>query len=339
MAAAPKVLLIRGLMDYLPGISPMTSLKTRLEGEGYDVTMITHLADGYYTDQYWDAVIGHSQGAIDALRDAPAFAKRNPHATIILIDPPRTSVEFRCERGLHYLDLHTGEFGLGGGSLTCPQASNVAMGGLHITLPMRSDAQDRILAFLTESAGAPVEVADAKPVHVADRVADHGSDRVSDQVAEHASDRAAEPAPERVADASPSPQRDGILQMTPPRPDPLAPLLAYGNEDDTPTGSTGTKRSHLRGRAADSRADHGSEHLAALPPKQELNWPKIVDEPKPAAEAKRANDSSFEVRFTAHNSSFDARFTALWRSANNVLATPEIPWTQESYAGVLTAAD
>ena len=69
--AGQRILLICGLMDYLPGISPMRSLQARLTSEGYDVTMITHLTDGFYKNAYWDAVIGHSQGAIDALRDAP----------------------------------------------------------------------------------------------------------------------------------------------------------------------------------------------------------------------------------------------------------------------------
>src|SRR5207248_2541434 len=122
--ARQRILLIRGLMDYMPGISPMTSLKARLANEGYDVTMITHMTDGFYKNQYWDAVIGHSQGAIDALRDAPDFARYNPRLTIIAVDPPRTSVLFHCVRSVRYLDLHTGDFGLGGGSLSCPQAQN-----------------------------------------------------------------------------------------------------------------------------------------------------------------------------------------------------------------------
>jgi hypothetical protein len=63
--AGQRILLIRGLMDYVPGVSSMTLLKARLTDEGYDVTMITHLNDGFYKNQYWDAVIGHSQGAID----------------------------------------------------------------------------------------------------------------------------------------------------------------------------------------------------------------------------------------------------------------------------------
>jgi hypothetical protein len=62
--AGQRVLLIRGLMDYLPGISPMRSLQARLTSEGYDVTMITHLTDGFYKNAYWDAVIGHSQGRL-----------------------------------------------------------------------------------------------------------------------------------------------------------------------------------------------------------------------------------------------------------------------------------
>ncbi len=158
--AGQRILLIRGLMDYAPGISPMTSLKARLANEGYDVTMITHMTDGFYKDQYWDAVIGHSQGAIDALRDAPELARYNPHVTIIAIDPPRTSVLFHCVPDVRYLDLHTGEFGLGGGSLSCPQAQNLAMGGLHVTLPMRSDAQEQILAYLRQDVpikDAPIE--------------------------------------------------------------------------------------------------------------------------------------------------------------------------------------
>jgi len=159
-----RILLIRGLMDYMPGISPMTSLKARLANEGYDVTMITHMTDGFYKNQYWDAVIGHSQGAIDALRDAPDLARYNPHVTIIAVDPPRTSVLFHCVPDVRYLDLHTGEFGLGGGSLSCPQAQNLAMGGLHVTLPMRSDAQEQILAYLRQD--APIEVADPEPTHV-----------------------------------------------------------------------------------------------------------------------------------------------------------------------------
>jgi hypothetical protein len=146
--AGQRVLLIRGLMDYLPGISPMRSLQARLTSEGYDVTMITHLTDGSYKNAYWDAVIGHSQGAIDALRDAPELARYNPQVIIVTIDPPRTSTLFRCVPGARYLNLHTREFGLGGGSLSCPQAQNVAMGGLHITLPMRSDAQERIIDYL-----------------------------------------------------------------------------------------------------------------------------------------------------------------------------------------------
>ena len=156
-----RILLIRGLMDYMPGISPMTSLKARLANEGYDVTMITHMTDGFYKNQYWDAVIGHSQGAIDALRDAPDLARYNPHVTIIAVDPPRTSVLFHCVPDVRYLDLHTGEFGLGGGSLSCPQAQNLAMGGLHVTLPMRSDTQEQILAYLRQD--APIEVADPEP--------------------------------------------------------------------------------------------------------------------------------------------------------------------------------
>jgi hypothetical protein len=280
--AAPRVLLIRGLMDYIPGVSPMTSLKTRLEGEGYDVTMITHLADGSYIDQSWDAVIGHSQGAIDALRDAREFARHSPHLTIITLDPPRTSVEFHCVAGVRYLDLHTAEFGLGGGWLTCPQASNVDMGGLHITLPMRSDAQERILAFLHED-DAPVEVADAKPVPVSDLL----------------------------------PKRDtGASAKSSPRPDPLAPLLAYANDD---------------ARAGAAAAKPAAVSAAPLKPVARL--------PKPALAAKPADDTSFDTRFAAGNSSFDARFTALWVDAANVLGGPVIPWTQESYAGVLTASD
>ena len=163
--AGQRILLIRGLMDYVPGISPMSLLKARLENDGYDVTMITHLNDGLYKDQYWDAVIGHSQGAIDALRDAPDLARYNQKVTIITIDPPRTSVLFHCVRGARYLDLHTGDFGLGGGSLSCPQAQNVAMGGLHITLPMRSDAQEQILAYLHQDA-PPIALAYAEPPRV-----------------------------------------------------------------------------------------------------------------------------------------------------------------------------
>ena len=162
-SAGQRILLIRGLMDYMPGISPMTSLKARLANEGYDVTMITHMTDGFYKNQYWDAVIGHSQGAIDALRDAPDLARYNPHVTIIAVDPPRTSVLFHCEPDVRYLDLHTGEFGLRGGSLSCPQAQNLAMGGLHVTLPMRSDAQEQILAYLRQD--APIEAPDAEPTH------------------------------------------------------------------------------------------------------------------------------------------------------------------------------
>jgi len=161
--AGQRILLIRGLMDYIPGVSPMTLLKARLANEGYDVTMITHLNDGLYKNQYWDAVIGHSQGAIDALRDAPDLARYNSHLTIITIDPPRTSVLFHCVRGVRYLDLHTGDFGLGGGSLSCPQAQNLAMGRLHITLPMRSDAQEQILAYLRQD--TPIEMAYAEPTH------------------------------------------------------------------------------------------------------------------------------------------------------------------------------
>jgi hypothetical protein len=136
--AGQRILLIR--MDYLPSVSPMSSLQARLTSEGY--TTISHLTDGLYKNAYWDAVIGRSQGAIDALRDAPELARHNPQVTIVTIDPPRTSILFGCVPGARYLNLHTREFGLGGGSLSCPQAQNVAMGGLHITLPMRSDAQD-----------------------------------------------------------------------------------------------------------------------------------------------------------------------------------------------------
>jgi hypothetical protein len=67
-------------------------------------------------------------------------------------------------RGVRYFDLHTGEFGLGGGSLSCPQAQNLAMGGLHITLPMRSDAQEQILAYLRQD--TPIEMAYVEPTPV-----------------------------------------------------------------------------------------------------------------------------------------------------------------------------
>ena len=105
--AGQRILLICGLMDYLPGISPMRSLQARLTSEGYDVTMITHLTDGFYKNAYWDAVIGHSQGAIDALRDAPELARYNPQLTIVTItrrgrvsylDAPPESVTSTCIR-------------------------------------------------------------------------------------------------------------------------------------------------------------------------------------------------------------------------------------------------
>jgi hypothetical protein len=232
--AAQRVLLIRGLMDYIPGVSPMTSLQARLQSEGYDVTMITHLADGYYKNQRWDAVIGHSQGAIDALRDAPDFARHNPHLTIIAIDPPRTSVEFHCERGVRYLDLHTAEFGLGGGSLTCPQASNVAMGGLHITLPMRSDAQERVLAFLNED--APVDVADAKPARISDLLSN-----------------------------LPLLHQGGLPATSPMRPDAQEAILAYSNADAL-VKAADAKPVHGR--------DHASDNAPNLPAKPEARAPK-----------------------------------------------------------------
>jgi hypothetical protein len=224
--AGQRILLIRGLMDYVPGISPMSLLKSRLTDEGNEVTMITHLNDGFYKNQYWDAVIGHSQGAIDALRDARDLARYNPHVTIIAIDPPRTSVLFHCVPGVRYLDLHTGEFGLGGGSLSCPQAQNLSMGGLHITLPMRSDAQEQILAYLRQD--APIAMAYAEPAQVS-------------------------------------------LPPLKPKPSP-API-------------------------------------------------------KPKAEAPRLADET----------SFDARFGAVWAGATNVLGPPVIPWTERTYAGVLSS--
>ncbi len=49
--AGQRILLIRGLMDYVPGISPMSFLRSRLMDEGYEVTMITHLNDGFYKNQ------------------------------------------------------------------------------------------------------------------------------------------------------------------------------------------------------------------------------------------------------------------------------------------------
>jgi hypothetical protein len=63
--------------------------------------------------------------------------------------------------GVRYLDLHIGEFGLGGGSLST--GAKLAMGGLHITLPMRSDTQEQILAYLHQD--APIEMAYAEPTH------------------------------------------------------------------------------------------------------------------------------------------------------------------------------
>jgi hypothetical protein len=38
------------------------------------------------------------------------------------------------------------------------------MGGLHVTLPMRSDAQEQILAYLRQD--VPIEVPDAEPADV-----------------------------------------------------------------------------------------------------------------------------------------------------------------------------
>ena len=145
-AAERRVLLIRGLLDYAPMLSPMTPLAVRLQNEGYSVTMITHLADGLYAGQRWDAVIGHSMGAIDALRDAPQLAAANPHLTIVALDPPPTSSLFACVPGVRYLDMHTAPIGLGGGSIKC--GDNVDMGGTHIMLPIRDDVQDRVVAFL-----------------------------------------------------------------------------------------------------------------------------------------------------------------------------------------------
>jgi hypothetical protein len=212
--AGQRILLIRGLMDYVPGISPMSLLKSRLTDEGYEVTMITHLNDGFYKNQYWDAVIGHSQGAIDALRDAPDFARYNPRLTIIAVDPPRTSVLFHCVQGVRYLDLHTGDFGLGGGSLSCPQAQNLAMGGLHITLPMRSDAQEQILAYLHQD--RPVEMAYAEPAHVSLHISPHVSlppikpkpslapIKPKPQSPKLADDASPKPADAKLADANPA---------------------------------------------------------------------------------------------------------------------------------------
>ena len=109
----------------------MSSLQARLTSEGYDVTTISHLTDGLYKNAYWDAVIGHSQGAIDALRDAPELARHNPQVTIVTIDPPRTSILFRCVPGARYLNLHTREFGLGGGSSFCGLNSEAVAGDMR----------------------------------------------------------------------------------------------------------------------------------------------------------------------------------------------------------------
>jgi hypothetical protein len=98
---------------------------------------------------------GHSQGAIDAQRDAPDLARYNHQVTIITIDPPRTSVLlFHCEQGVRYLDLHTGEFGLGGGSLrkTWRWAGWIS----HCRC-------GQILAYLRQDAP---KVPDAEPSHV-----------------------------------------------------------------------------------------------------------------------------------------------------------------------------
>ncbi len=290
--AGQRVLLIRGLMDYMPGISPMTLLKFRLIYEGYDVTMITHLTDGDYKNQYWDAVIGHSQGAIDALRDAPDLARYNPHLTIITIDPPRTSVLFHCVSGVRYLDLHTAnEFGLGGGSLTCPQASNVDMGGLHVTLPMRSDAQEQILAFLSQ--GAPIQLADARLTHVSASPVKPRPEppKITDNID-------AQAAPPKLADES-----DAARQ-----------ILAYLSEEVPIENAKLTHRSVLpikRKSEPLKGADlnQGTPMANAKPPQP----PKIAD-----------------------NMSFDERFAAVWAGATNVLGPPVIPWTERSYAGVLS---
>jgi hypothetical protein len=294
--AGQQVLLIRGLMDYMPGISPMTLLKFRLTYEGYDVTMITHLTDGDYKNQYWDAVIGHSQGAIDALRDAPDLARYNPHLTIITIDPPRTSVLFRCVSGVRYLDLHTAnEFGLGGGSLTCPQASNVDMGGLHITLPMRSDAQEQILAFLSQD--APIQVAAARATHVSVSPVKPRPEppKIADDIDEQV-------APPKVADES-----DAARQ-----------ILAYLSEG-VPIEAANAKLTHL----------------SVLPIKRKSEPPKVADlnqgTPIEVANAKPPQPP----KVVGDDTSFDERFTAVWAGATNVLGPPVMPWTERSYAGVL----
>ena len=62
--AGRRILLICGLMDYLPGISPMRSLQARLTSEGYDVTMITHLTDGFYKGAVDDGAARARTGSI-----------------------------------------------------------------------------------------------------------------------------------------------------------------------------------------------------------------------------------------------------------------------------------
>jgi hypothetical protein len=295
--AGQRVLLIRGLMDYIPGISPMTLLKARLANEGYDVTMITHLNDGLYKNQYWDAVIGHSQGAIDALRDAPDFARYNPHLTIIAVDPPRTSILFHCVRGVRYFDLHTGEFGLGGGSLSCPQAQNLAMGGLHITLPMRSDTQEQILAYLSQD--TPIEMAYAEPTHV---LLPRSKPKLSLQpIKPKPSAQAINPKPSKIEDETSFNERFNADIITlPMRSDTQEQILAYLSQD-TPIEMAYAEPTHV------------------LLPRSN---------PKPSPQAINPKPSKIEDEI-----SFDERFNAA--GATNVLVPPVIPWTERSYAGVL----
>ena len=113
--------------------------------------MITHLTDGFYKNAYWDAVIGHSQGAIDALRMRLNW-RATTHNSTIVTKTHRGRASVRCVPGARYLNLHTREFGLArlgrsGGSCAATiwmiLRSLIGVTPGSLTLPADPDGADR----------------------------------------------------------------------------------------------------------------------------------------------------------------------------------------------------
>jgi hypothetical protein len=132
----PLALLFNGLLAYQPHpLTPLSPLAARLEQAGWEVCITNHLNTGCAGRTNALLIIGHSQGGATALSEAA----RHQRALVITFDAVRMDP---CRT--HCINFRTAGYPYVRG----PGAVNIdAPGQLHISLPLVSSLQQKVMSY------------------------------------------------------------------------------------------------------------------------------------------------------------------------------------------------